>query len=71
MLDMVPELPVVPAFPVLHWSYSNGLYSIEEDDVDRLLDYGENRIPRFRWELEQYQKKLETVLQYLGPRYTN
>lgn len=71
MLDMVPELPVVPDFPVLHWSYSNGLYSIGEEDVDRLLDYGENRIPRFRWELEQYRKKLEMVLQYLGPRYIN
>jgi hypothetical protein len=68
LLSMIPELPKVPDFPVLSWSYSDGLYSISEEDVDRLLDYGENRIPRFRWELEQYSKSLETILGHLSGR---
>lgn len=66
LLNMIPELPKVPDFPVLSWSYSDGLYSISEEDVDRLLDYGENRIPRFRWELEQYSKSLGIILGHLS-----
>ena len=62
LLDMIPALPEPPQFPVLHWSYSGGLYSINEEDVDKLLDYGENRLPRFRWELDQYQKSLDSIL---------
>lgn len=65
---MVPELPEVPEFPVLHWSYSDGLYSIGEEGVDNLLDYGENLIPRFRWELEQYKEQLDIVLSALVPK---
>lgn len=67
LLGMIPELPEVPDFPALSWSYSNGLYSISEEDVDKLLDYGENMIPRFRWDLEQYEKKLNVIVQVFSP----
>lgn len=70
LLDMIPELPEPPQFPVLHWSYSDGLYSIGEEDVDKLLDYGENKLPRFRWELEQYRKNLDVVLGALSSDMT-
>ena len=30
-----------------------------------VLDFGENILPRFRWELSQYQKKLDSVIQAL------
>lgn len=69
LLGMIPELPEVPAFPTLHWTYSDGLYSIDEEDVDKLLDYGENRLPRFRWELEQYERSLSVVLSAMTVDY--
>ena len=68
-LGMIPDLPEVPSFPTLHWSYSDGLYSINEEDVDKLLDYGENRLPRFRWELEQYERSLSVVLSAMTVDY--
>lgn len=65
LISMIPGLPEVPAFPELNWTYQNGLYCLDENNVDRLLDYGENTLPHFKWELDQYQKKLEIVLQRL------
>jgi hypothetical protein len=70
ILGMVPELPDVPTFPTLHWTYSDGLYSLDEENVDRLLDYGENQLPHFRWELEQYERKLSAVLAAFGVDYS-
>ncbi len=65
LLSLLPSLPEVPAFPELHWNYTDGMYWIDENGVDILLDYEENTLPHFRWELEQYQNKLETVLDAL------
>ena len=63
LLSMIPVLPEVPALPQLTWTYQDGLYCLDEQNVDRLLDYGENTLPRFRWELDQYRRKLDSVLQ--------
>lgn len=62
LISMIPALPEVPALPQLTWIYHDGLYCLDETNVDKLLDYGENTLPRFRWEMEQYQKKLDVVL---------
>ena len=62
---MVPALPEVPILPQLTWTYKDGLYCLDEDNVNKLLDYGENTLPLFRWEMEQYQRKLEIILQSL------
>ncbi len=63
LLSMIPALPEVPALPQLTWTYQDGLYCLDEQNVDKLLDYGENTLPRFRWELDQYRRKLDSVLQ--------
>lgn len=63
LLSMIPVLPEVPALPQLTWTYQDGLYCLDEQNVDKLLDYGENTLPRFRWELDQYRRKLDSVLQ--------
>ena len=65
LISMIPVLPEVPSLPELTWTYRDGLYCLDEQNVDKLLDYGENTLPHFRWELEQYQKKLDAVLQSL------
>ena len=62
---MIPALPEVPSLPELTWSFKDGLYCLDEPDVDKLLNYGENTIPLFRWELELYQRKLDVILQSL------
>lgn len=65
LLSMIPDLPDVPSLPALSWTYQEGLYCLDEQNVDMLLDYGENTLPHFRWELEQYQRKMNTILQSL------
>lgn len=62
---MVPVLPEVPSLPELEWTYHDGFYCLDEHDVDKLLNYGENELPLFRWHLEQYKRKLDIVLQGL------
>lgn len=59
---MVPQLPVLPKFPKLTWSYQNGLYCLSETDADRLLDYKENSIPLYEFQIQQYREQLKTVL---------
>lgn len=66
MLSMIPALPEIPDFPQLTWAYENGKYCLDEENVDRLLDYGENEMPFYRWEMQQYKRKLEAVLQALN-----
>ena len=59
---MLPELPEFPVLPELCWEYKDGRYSLSEEDVDKLLSYFENDIALYKWELEQYKKKLEVVV---------
>lgn len=65
LLSLVPPLPPFPEFPTLHWTYEGGLYSIGEEDVDKLLDYGENKIPLYKDEIERYKRKMELILKAL------
>lgn len=62
---MIPSLPEIPSMPELTWSFKDGLYCITESDADKLLDYGENRIPLFRYELNLYKRQLDIVLKQL------
>ena len=70
MVSMVPSLPEMPEFPELHWTYADGLYSLGEEDVDSLLDYGENAIPLYRHEIQAYELKMESVLSHLAVDYS-
>ncbi len=69
MVSMVPSLPEIPSFPVLHWTYRDGLYGLEEEDADRLLDYGENALPLYAYEMKTYSEKLDAVLSRLTVDY--
>ena len=59
---MLPELPEFPVLPELCWEYKDGRYSLSESDTDKLLSYFENDIALYKWELGQYKKKLEVVI---------
>ena len=65
LVNLIPDLPELPAFPELHWTYNEGLYCISESDVDRLLDYAENKLPIYRYEMELYGKQLDVILEAL------
>ena len=62
---MLPGLPEFPVLPELCWEYKDGRYSLSEADTDKLLSYFENDIARYKWELGQYEKKLEVVVSTL------
>ena len=62
---MLPQLPEFPVLPELCWEYKDGRYSLSEADTDKLLSYFENDITLYKWELDQYEKKLEVVVNTL------
>lgn len=61
LVDMIPPLPSIPSFPELSWEFKDGKYSIDEADVDKLLDYGENKFPLYRYQMNVYQASLESI----------
>ena len=64
---MIPDLPELPPFPELQWELeTNGRYSISEEDADRLLDYRDNELHLYRFEIERYQRELETIKEALS-----
>ncbi len=66
LVSMAPEAPTVPAFPTLNWTYQNGLYCISEEDADKLLDFGENALPLFAHQYDQYQRRMHLILDALA-----
>ena len=65
ILSDFPHLPEVPSFPELHWTYNDGLYGIDEEAVDKLLNYAENGIPLFKHNLETYEEKVNVIIKAL------
>lgn len=63
--EMAPELPELPQWPQLKWEYRDGWYCLSESDVDKLLDYRENRIPLYQSEIEIYKQKMKIILDHL------
>lgn len=63
---MMPEIPEIPTFPTLQWTSCDGRYCISEEDADRLLDYGENALPKFKFQLGQYERQAELILAALA-----
>lgn len=59
---MIPDLPEIPTFPKLNWSFETDKYYINEEDVDKLLNYGEYELPLYRFEMEIYNKQIEVIL---------
>ncbi len=62
LVGQIPDLPEIPAWPEVNWSYENGKYCLVEEDVDKVLDYLENRMPLYRFEMEQFGEQLRIVL---------
>ena len=67
---VIPELPAIPHLPELEWEFSDGRYSLDEDGVDALMDYGENMIPALRHEQEAAGRKLSLIRDALLSRDT-
>ena len=64
MTNLIPESPTLPRFPVLSWEIEdNGRFSITREDADRLLDYRDNLIPQYEWEMEKWIDKQKAVLE--------
>ena len=64
MANLVPERPTLPRFPSLSWEIEeNGRFSITREDADRLLDYRDNLLPLYEWEMEKWTDKQRAVLE--------
>lgn len=63
--ELVPEHPTMPDFPALSWEYAEGRYSIEEADVDKLLDYRDNQLPEYLIQVEVFTDQLEIIIREL------
>ena len=62
LIGMIPDLPEPPSFPELQWELEeNGRYSISAEDADRLLDYRDNILPLYRFEVERYQREMDIL----------
>ena len=65
---MAPEAPAIPTFPALNWTHENDLYCLAEADADALLAYGENALPLFAHQYDQYVRQMRIILNALvGP----
>ena len=63
---MIPEFPALPDWPELHWQLEdNGRYSLDEADVDKVLNYWENSIPFYKYEMERYQAIIGIIIDHL------
>lgn len=62
---MMPEHPDLPEWPQLSWSYQDGRYSLDEADVDKILDYWENRIPQYRHDVQIYLDTVNVIIEHL------
>lgn len=65
ILSDFPHLPEVPSFPELNWTYQDGLYGIDEEAVDKLLNYAENTIPLYKHNLDSYEEKVNVIINAL------
>lgn len=65
LIALVPDTPSPPPFPALQWSYENEKYCISESDADKLLGYGENALPLFRYQIEQFERQVKLILESL------
>lgn len=62
LINMIPSIPQIPKFPKLNWNYENDKYYINEEGVDKLLNYGEYELPLYRYEMDIYRKQLGLIL---------
>lgn len=59
---MIPEFPDLPEWPQLQWQLEdNGRYSLDEADVDKVLDYWENQIPYYLYKIKEYRAVMQII----------
>lgn len=67
LIGMIPDLPEPPTFPELQWELEEtGRYSISEEDADRLLNYRDNELPLYRFEIERYQREMRIIAESIS-----
>ena len=62
LIAEIPEVPTLPSWPSVYWAYEDGKYYLNEEDVDKVLDYLENQIPLYQFEVTKFEEQLGIVL---------
>ena len=66
LISALPEPPQLPQFPVLHWTYKDGLYGLSESDADKLLDFVENSYMEFSFDYAKWKEQLDIILKKIN-----
>ena len=62
LISQIPDVPEVPSWPSVTWGFEDGKYYLTEPDVDKVLYYLENDLPRQEFEVKQYKEQLKMVI---------
>ena len=58
----IPTLPPIPSWPNVSWSYEDGKYSLNEEDVDKVLNYLENEMPLYEFEINRFEEEISIII---------
>lgn len=61
LISQIPDLPEYPRWPDVSWSFNGSDYCLDEAEVDSVLDYLENGIPTYEFEINRYKEQLKIV----------
>ena len=62
ILNMVPEHPELPEWPKLNWISGDGIQSISNKDALKIIEYWENLIPQYLYEVDVYKKDIAVLM---------
>ena len=62
LISMILEFPKLHSFSELHWEMEeNGRCRISAENVNRILNYRDSKLPRYRFEIEMYRREMDII----------
>lgn len=62
LVNEIPTLPSIPSWPNVSWFYEDGKYSLNESDVDKVLNYLENEMPLYEFEINRFEEDVLIII---------
>ena len=62
LANEIPTLPSIPSWPNVSWFYEDGKYSLNESDVDKVLNYLENEMPLYEFEINRFEEEILIII---------
>lgn len=61
-LNLMPELPELPEFPSVRIEAVDGKQVMTSEDAVKIINYVENQLADYKWEIERYKENVSIVL---------